>query len=90
MNLNSVRNVKLPNPGPAGALAKVALLGGLGLYGAMNSLYNVDGGHRAIVFNRLVGVKDRVISVLLFEIAKDWSQSSILSIISRESVLGIT
>jgi prohibitin 2 len=56
MNLNSVRNVKLPNPGPAGALAKVAL-------------YNVDGGHRAIVFNRLIGVKEQVIFVLLFDIA---------------------
>ncbi|XP_024364922.1 prohibitin-1, mitochondrial [Physcomitrium patens] len=60
MNLNNMRNVKLPNAGPAGALAKIAVIGGLGLYGAMNSLYNVEGGHRAIVFNRIVGVKDKV------------------------------
>lgn len=61
MNLNSMRNVKLPNAaGPAGTLARVLLLGGVGLYGALNSLYNVDGGHRAIVFNRVVGIKDRV------------------------------
>lgn len=60
MNLNNMRNVKIPNAGPAGALAKLAVIGGLGLYGAMNSLYNVEGGHRAIVFNRIVGVKDKV------------------------------
>ncbi|BBM98047.1 prohibitin 2 [Marchantia polymorpha subsp. ruderalis] len=60
MNLNSVKNVKLPNAGPLGALAKVVVIGGVGLYGAMNSLYNVEGGHRAIVFNRLVGIKEEV------------------------------
>lgn len=60
MNLNNMRNVKMPNAGPAGAFAKLAVIGGIGLYGAMNSLYNVEGGHRAIVFNRLVGVKDKV------------------------------
>jgi prohibitin 2 len=26
----------------------------------MNSLYNVEGGHRAIVFNRIQGIKDKV------------------------------
>uniref|UniRef100_A0A7I4DYE0 Prohibitin n=1 Tax=Physcomitrium patens TaxID=3218 RepID=A0A7I4DYE0_PHYPA len=60
MNLNNMRNVKMPNAGPAGALAKLVVIGGLGLYGAVNSLYNVEGGHRAIVFNRIVGVKDKV------------------------------
>lgn len=60
MNLNNMRNVKLPSAGPAGALARLAVVGGIGLYGAMNSLYNVEGGHRAIVFNRIVGVKDKV------------------------------
>lgn len=60
MNLNNMRNVKMPNAGPAGALAKLAVIGGIGLYGAVNSLYNVEGGHRAIVFNRVVGVKDKV------------------------------
>eukprot|EP00244_Chara_vulgaris_P002617 TRINITY_DN14668_c1_g1_i1.p1 TRINITY_DN14668_c1_g1~~TRINITY_DN14668_c1_g1_i1.p1 ORF type:complete len:293 (+),score=62.15 TRINITY_DN14668_c1_g1_i1:123-1001(+) len=59
-NLNSLRNVKLPAGGPANALLKVAVFGGLSLYGALNSLYNVEGGHRAIVFNRIVGVKERV------------------------------
>ncbi|CAK9257808.1 unnamed protein product [Sphagnum jensenii] len=61
MNLNDMRNVRLPQAsGPAGKLARLALIGGVGLYAAFNSLYNVEGGHRAIVFNRLVGVKDKV------------------------------
>ncbi|CAM6036282.1 unnamed protein product [Sphagnum compactum] len=61
MNLNNMRNVRLPQAsGPAGTLARLALIGGVGLYAAFNSLYNVEGGHRAIVFNRLVGVKDKV------------------------------
>ncbi|KAH9571818.1 hypothetical protein CY35_02G112900 [Sphagnum magellanicum] len=60
MNFNNMRNVKLPSAGPLGALARLAVIGGIGLYGAVNSLYNVEGGHRAIVFNRIVGVKDKV------------------------------
>ena len=40
--------------------ARVLLLGGAATYGALNSMFNVEGGHRAIVFNRLVGVKDEV------------------------------
>ncbi|XP_077242943.1 prohibitin-1, mitochondrial-like [Tasmannia lanceolata] len=52
---------RLPRGGGAATtLVRVAVLGGLGLYGAFNSLYNVEGGHRAIVFNRVVGIKDRV------------------------------
>lgn len=47
---------------PAGgsALVKVALVGGAGLYAVLNSFYNVEGGHRAIVFNRIEGIKDKV------------------------------
>lgn len=52
MNMNNVK--------AASALVKVGVVGGLGLYAATNSLYNVEGGHRAIVFNRLIGVKDKV------------------------------
>ncbi|MBA0666068.1 hypothetical protein Goklo_002523, partial [Gossypium klotzschianum] len=40
----------------------IGVIGGLGLYGVANSLYNVDGGHRAIVFNRILGIKDKVYS----------------------------
>jgi prohibitin 2 len=39
---------------------KLGIIGGLGLYAASHSLYNVEGGHRAIMFNRLTGVKDKV------------------------------
>ena len=36
------------------------LIGGAAIYGATQSLFNVEGGHRAIVFNRLSGIKERV------------------------------
>lgn len=50
----------MPGGGSASSLVKVGIIGGLGLYAAAKSLYNVEGGHRAIVFNRLVGIKDEV------------------------------
>ena len=39
-----------------GALAGAAALG----YGAYNSVYTVQGGHRAVVFNRITGMKGQV------------------------------
>lgn len=60
MNFNNVKVPKMPGGGAASALIKVGIIGGLGLYAATNSLYNVEGGHRAIMFNRVVGVKDKV------------------------------
>ncbi|KAJ0052807.1 hypothetical protein Pint_02341 [Pistacia integerrima] len=59
MNFNNVKVPKVPGGGAISALIKVGVIGGLGLYAAANSLYNVEGGHRAIMFNRLVGVKDK-------------------------------
>lgn len=41
------------------ALGSAVLALGLG-YGAFHSVYTVQGGHRAVVFNRLTGMKDRV------------------------------
>lgn len=41
-------------------LAQVALVGGAAVYGASHSLFTVEGGHRAVVFNRLVGLKEDV------------------------------
>ncbi|KNC85431.1 prohibitin-2 [Sphaeroforma arctica JP610] len=40
----------------------IKLLGGaaLGAYGLSNSFYTVDGGHRAVLFNRIGGVGDQV------------------------------
>jgi prohibitin 2 len=56
------KNPKIPNVPTRGmtTMLKVALFGGAAVYAATNSLYNVDGGHRAIVFNRIDGVKDKV------------------------------
>ncbi|KAK1282018.1 hypothetical protein QJS10_CPB22g01280 [Acorus calamus] len=57
------KNVKMPNvPASSGisALLKAVTGGVILLYGASNSFYNVDGGHRAIVFNRIGGIKDKV------------------------------
>ncbi|KAG7667750.1 hypothetical protein KSW81_005672 [Nannochloris sp. 'desiccata'] len=44
----------------AGRLAQVLVMGGAAVYGLTHSLFNVEGGHRAIVFNRLGGIKDEV------------------------------
>mmetsp|Transcript_15671 Transcript_15671/g.39064 ORF Transcript_15671/g.39064 Transcript_15671/m.39064 type:complete len:289 (-) Transcript_15671:319-1185(-) len=41
-------------------LAQVALVGGAAVWGASNSLFTVEGGHRAVVFNRLTGIKETV------------------------------
>lgn len=48
------------SPAAVGGLARLLIGGGLAVYGATNSLFNVEGGHRAIVFNRLLGIKDEV------------------------------
>jgi hypothetical protein len=57
----SFKGAKIPSaPAGGGALVKAALVGGAGLYAALNSFYNVEGGHRAIVFNRIEGIKDKV------------------------------
>lgn len=43
------------------ARALGSAIGALGLgYGAYNSVYTVQGGHRAVIFNRLLGMKDDV------------------------------
>ncbi len=46
--------------GAARSIANVVLFGGATLWAGANSLFNVEGGHRAIVFNRVVGIKDTV------------------------------
>lgn len=52
--------MSLPSAAAATGLARVLIGGGLVVYGATNSLFNVEGGHRAIVFNRLMGIKEEV------------------------------
>jgi len=55
---------KGPGPGAAGALATLVKLGlgaaAVGVAG-YNALYNVEAGHRAIIFNRLIGLKEDVV-----------------------------
>ena len=60
--MENMKNMKMPRgAGAAGpAVARVVLLGGAAVYGIANSIFNVEGGHRAIVFNRIVGIKDTV------------------------------
>mmetsp|Transcript_20413 Transcript_20413/g.43780 ORF Transcript_20413/g.43780 Transcript_20413/m.43780 type:complete len:322 (+) Transcript_20413:164-1129(+) len=41
------------------AAGSLMVAGGLG-YGAFNSIYTVDGGHRAVVFNRVLGMKPHI------------------------------
>ena len=53
-------NGKIPRGAPVGRLLQVLAVGGAGVYGLANSLFNVEGGHRAIVFNRIIGIKDQV------------------------------
>ncbi|KAM3382717.1 prohibitin-1, mitochondrial [Capsicum galapagoense] len=60
MDLKNVKFPKMPGGGAASPLIKFGLVVGLGVYGVVNSLYNVDGGNRAIVFNRILGIKDKV------------------------------
>ena len=47
---------------PAGSGAGLSFLVGAGLlgYGVKESVYTVDGGHRAIIFSRLGGIQDEV------------------------------
>lgn len=44
----------------ARTLANVVIFGGATIWAGANSLFNVEGGHRAIVFNRLMGIKETV------------------------------
>ncbi|KAF6170659.1 hypothetical protein GIB67_015611 [Kingdonia uniflora] len=60
MNFKNVKVPNIPGAGAASSLIKVGIVGAMGVYAATNSLYNVEGGHRAIVFNRISGVKDKV------------------------------
>ncbi|MCI86066.1 prohibitin complex protein, partial [Trifolium medium] len=49
----NMKNMKVPGGGATSALIKLGIIGGIGMYAVSNSLYNVEGGHRAIVFNRV-------------------------------------
>ncbi|XP_052870009.1 prohibitin-2 isoform X1 [Anopheles cruzii] len=53
---------KFGKGGPPGLTTGLKVLAGVGaaVYGLKNSMYTVEGGHRAIIFNRIGGVGDDV------------------------------
>jgi prohibitin 2 len=62
MAQNAQRGGPRGGPGPKGALGGAAgllLLGGVVVAG-QNALFNVDGGHRAIMYTRIGGVKQQI------------------------------
>jgi len=58
--MQNLKNIKLPPTRAITGALNVLIGGGALTYAAANSLFNVEGGHRAIVFNRFVGIKDQV------------------------------
>jgi hypothetical protein len=58
--MQNVKNVKLPSAGVITGVVQTVVFGGGATYGLYNSLFNVEGGHRAIVYNRVLGIKDKV------------------------------
>mmetsp|Transcript_10896 Transcript_10896/g.20741 ORF Transcript_10896/g.20741 Transcript_10896/m.20741 type:complete len:318 (+) Transcript_10896:111-1064(+) len=58
--MNSLKNMKLPPTKAISGAINLIVGGSVLTYAAANSLFNVEGGHRAIVFNRFVGIKDTV------------------------------
>jgi prohibitin 2 len=59
--LKNLMNMNVGPPTKAVTTIAGVLLGGVGLtYGAYNSLFTVEGGHRGVMFNRVVGVKQDV------------------------------
>merc|ERR1712205_125250 len=60
--MQNVRNVKLPDPRIISGIVQTAVFGGAGAYGLYHSFFNVEGGHRAIVYNRFVGIREKTYS----------------------------
>ena len=52
--------MRLPNPASAGGIGTPAVFGGAGADGRYHSSFNGAGGHRAIVYNRFVGIREKV------------------------------
>lgn len=59
MDFKNMKAPKVPVRGIV-TLLSVGVVGGLGVYGLNNGLYNVEGGSQAIVFNRITGLKNKV------------------------------
>jgi len=63
LKIKEGKNIKGGTNGPVSQAVKAAgsLIAACALsYGAYNSVYSVSGGHRAVVFNRLIGMKEHV------------------------------
>ncbi|KAL5732240.1 Prohibitin-1 [Ranunculus cassubicifolius] len=60
MDFKNAKVPKMPGFRVGGCLISMGVLGSVGLYATLNSLYNVEGGHRAIVFNRIGGITNKV------------------------------
>ena len=58
--MQNLKNVKLPSASVISGVVQTVLYGSVGVYGLYNGLFNVEGGHRAIVYNRVSGVKQKV------------------------------
>jgi len=57
---NFVNKYKMPRSSGASTGLSILLGAGVLLYAGSQTLFNVDGGHAAIVFNRFVGVKQKI------------------------------
>jgi prohibitin 2 len=53
---------------------QVLAIGGITVYGVSHSIFNVEGGHRAVVFNRLMGLKETVSLALM---AQAWDEPQV-------------
>uniref|UniRef100_A0A7S0YTZ3 Prohibitin n=2 Tax=Polytomella parva TaxID=51329 RepID=A0A7S0YTZ3_9CHLO len=71
----------------ARAITGAVLVGGGAIWGAYNSLFNVEGGHRAIVFNRLAGIKDEVYSEGTHFMAPWFERPIIYDVRARPSII---
>lgn len=63
---NAPKGPKMPNSGgaadAAGKAATALLSAGALSYGAYNSIFTVEGGHKAVMYNRITGMKETVYS----------------------------
>mmetsp|Transcript_38635 Transcript_38635/g.46775 ORF Transcript_38635/g.46775 Transcript_38635/m.46775 type:complete len:288 (+) Transcript_38635:119-982(+) len=58
--MNTLNKLPIPSPQVMGSLLGLVGGGSALVWLGSNSLFNVEGGHRAIVFNRFVGMKNEV------------------------------
>jgi prohibitin 2 len=59
-NFSNMMKARVPGAGALYGLLGIGVLGG-GAYLVNESMYNVEGGHRAVVFNRFQGVRQQVV-----------------------------